>query len=356
MTTDARHPNLTPTNGGVHVAHAYEYANSTARTTATGLTAADEGKLARQLDDDSFWVLVDYTGPTWTELTGAGSPLASIAPVNVTKAAAAVGTGTTAARDDHKHDATTAAPSVTGVATSSGEGSATTLARSDHSHQANTSPSNVTKAAAVIGTSGEPARADHKHDITTATASELTDSTNAEGSATSLARSDHTHAHGDRSGGSLHADATTSVDGFMSASDKTKLDGLASGASKAILTWGDDNITTTTTTRYLTPGFDDGTAETSETAYRVPSAGTAQNLRVRARVAGSGAATLTYTLIVNGSPSSLSVAMSNTTQDGSDLVNTVSLSAGDLISMRITKSASLSSAPDDIVASLEVTA
>lgn len=128
------------------------------------------------------------------------------------------------------------------------------------------------------------------------------------------------------------------------------------GGIGSILTWGDDSITTTTTTRYLTPGFDDGTAETTETAYRVPADGTAKNLRVRARVAGTGAATLTYTLMVNGSPSTLSVAMSNTVQDGSDLSNTVSLSAGDLISIRVTKSASLTSDPDDIVASLEVVA
>lgn len=32
--------------------------------------------------------------------------------------------------------------------------------------------------------------------------------------------------HGDRAGGSLHAEATTSVAGFMSAADKTKLDAL----------------------------------------------------------------------------------------------------------------------------------
>lgn len=126
------------------------------------------------------------------------------------------------------------------------------------------------------------------------------------------------------------------------------------GTVKSFLTWGDDNITTTTTTRYLTPGFDDGTAETTETGYRVPSDGTAQNMRVYARAVGSGAATLTYTLMVNGSPSSLEVAMSNTAQDGTDLVNTVSLSAGDLISIRVTKSTSLSSSPDDIMVSLEV--
>jgi hypothetical protein len=109
---------------------------------------------------------------------------------------------------------TTAAPGATSVATASATGTATSFARSDHVHQSNTAPANVTKAAAAIGTSGEPARADHKHDISTAAASELTDSTNAEGSATSLARSDHTHAHGNRSGGTLHALASTSGHGF----------------------------------------------------------------------------------------------------------------------------------------------
>jgi hypothetical protein len=36
--------------------------------------------------------------------------------------------------------------------------------------------------------------------------------------------------HGTRAGGTLHAAATTSVAGFMSAADKTKLDGVATGA------------------------------------------------------------------------------------------------------------------------------
>lgn len=127
--------------------------------------------------------------------TGAtNTPLTATAPVNVTKAAAAVGVGTDAARNDHKHDVTTAAPGATGVSTASAEGSAASLARSDHSHQANTLPVNVTKAAPVTGTSGEPARADHKHDITTAAPSVGIGGSNSEGAATSLARSDHGHA------------------------------------------------------------------------------------------------------------------------------------------------------------------
>jgi hypothetical protein len=57
---------------------------------------------------------------------------------------------------------TTAAPAAAGVGTTSGEGTATTLARSDHSHQSNTTPANIA-ATAAIGTSTEPARADHVH-------------------------------------------------------------------------------------------------------------------------------------------------------------------------------------------------
>ena len=186
--------------------------------------------------------------------------LTSNAPVNVTKATAAVGVGTTAARDDHKHDVTTAAPSTLAAGGSNTEGSATSLARSDHVHalpaygttsgticqgndsrlsddrtasglrtattvvsiSAATAPSsgqalvatsstiatwqsvaaltsnapvNVTKATAAVGVGTTAARDDHKHDVSTAAPSTLAaGGSNTEGSATSLARSDHVHA------------------------------------------------------------------------------------------------------------------------------------------------------------------
>ena len=47
------------------------------------------------------------------------------------------------------------------------------------------------------------------------------------------ARFDDT-AHGSRAGGALHAAASTSVAGFMSAADKTKLDGVATGANNYV--------------------------------------------------------------------------------------------------------------------------
>src|SRR5690606_20255993 len=55
--------------------------------------------------------------------------------------------------------------------------------------------------------------------------------TAAAGTSEDASRSDHVHAHGDLAGGSLHADATTTVSGFMSAADKTKLDGIEEGAT-----------------------------------------------------------------------------------------------------------------------------
>ena len=94
-----------------------------------------------------------------------------------------------------------------------------------------TDPVNVTKSAAAEGVATEAARQDHKHDVDTAAAIELTDATNGEGTSTSLARADHTHAHGDRGGGSLHALAIAlGANGFMSGVDKDKLDGIAAGA------------------------------------------------------------------------------------------------------------------------------
>lgn len=52
-------------------------------------------------------------------------------------------------------------------------------------------------------------------------------SANSIGTANSLARSDHVHAHGNLGGGSQHAVATTSTAGFLSATDKARLDILS---------------------------------------------------------------------------------------------------------------------------------
>jgi hypothetical protein len=160
-------------------------------------------------------------------------------PISAVGTANSNGIAATAARSDHVHShsnlpggslhalATTAVAGfmsgpdklkLNGIATSATN---TPLATS--------APVNVTKAPAIIGVSSQAARADHKHDILTNTPSTV-GSSNSEGTAASVARSDHIHAHGNQGGGTLHALATVSVNGFMSAADKSKLNGIAAGA------------------------------------------------------------------------------------------------------------------------------
>lgn len=57
----------------IHVVHAFTYANAAARTGATGLLPADIGKVAKQSDNNTFWVLVSDSPVTWSELTNSTS-------------------------------------------------------------------------------------------------------------------------------------------------------------------------------------------------------------------------------------------------------------------------------------------
>lgn len=125
-------------------------------------------------------------------------PLATVSPLNVNKSAAAVGTSSLAAREDHKHDINTAVVGSIAIGDVAIEGTATTLARSDHTHALPTpaAPVNVDKSAASTGVATTTARADHKHDVSTAApgASINAGDTSVQGTATTLARSDHQHA------------------------------------------------------------------------------------------------------------------------------------------------------------------
>lgn len=88
------------------------------------------------------------------------------------------------------------------------------------------------------GVSVHKARADHVHNIPTGTPSSI-GSSNQQGTANTFAKSDHIHDHGNQAGGTLHSVATTVTDGFMSATDKTKLDAITGTNT------GDQTITLT---------------------------------------------------------------------------------------------------------------
>jgi hypothetical protein len=58
--------------GSIHIPYNWTYADSSARTGATGLIAGDVGKFARQLDDNSLWMLINHSPVTWTAVGGDG--------------------------------------------------------------------------------------------------------------------------------------------------------------------------------------------------------------------------------------------------------------------------------------------
>jgi len=62
----------------VHIPYSFEYADAATREADASLIVDDEGKFARQLDDDSIWMLTDYTGPTWIAV-GSSLELATVA-------------------------------------------------------------------------------------------------------------------------------------------------------------------------------------------------------------------------------------------------------------------------------------
>jgi hypothetical protein len=54
---------------GIHIPYAYEFASAVARANAVGLSAADTGKFARQMDDNSIWMLLTHSPILWARVS-----------------------------------------------------------------------------------------------------------------------------------------------------------------------------------------------------------------------------------------------------------------------------------------------
>ena len=180
--------------------------------------------------------VVSTQGPDQANAEGTSTNLARADHIHNIPAASAVGLGpdggnsegtsSSFARADHTHDIPAAAPTTDiSATTTNAEGTGSSFARNDHVHSVETgAPSTQTPDQSnAEGTGSALARADHTHNIPTE-APQTVGTANAEGTANSFARSDHIHSHGDQAGGSLHAIATQSINGFMSSTDKFILD------------------------------------------------------------------------------------------------------------------------------------
>lgn len=119
------------------------------------------------------------------------------------------------------------------------------------------------------------------------------------------------------------------------------------------LAFGSGNIGASTSVRYLGPWYDETIAENSEIGYRIPKDGVIRNLQVRQNQPAGNGSTITYTIMVNGSGASVSVTMASTAFDGADSTNSIVVNTGDLVSIRVTKSAPVGSSPRNITATVE---
>lgn len=136
---------------------------------------------------------------------------------------------------------------------------------------------------------------------------------------------------------------------------------ILSTSSKGIMLFGCSSVRSGggAHTDFLNPGGISSSAGTSDNRRQpTPTGGTIRNLRVMHNVAGgtsSGSANLTYTVLVNGTATAITVDIDVTSTDV--VSNTSSrevVSAGDKISIQVDIPANVNNSPDEIVATFEV--
>jgi hypothetical protein len=136
--------------------------------------------------------------------------------------------------------------------------------------------------------------------------------------------------------------------------NQTWISTISSDGSDQMM-FGADGVATSTTDRFLYPGYAERIAQTTAVAIRTTRAGTIRNLRVRVNAVSTSANNIVYTVRKNGAAQALTVTLAANVADGSDLVNSFTVAAGDLIDVIVTKGAATSPSPRDITATMEFT-
>ena len=119
------------------------------------------------------------------------------------------------------------------------------------------------------------------------------------------------------------------------------------------LIWGNDTIGSTTTPRYLTPGFDNNLAPTTPVQFRSTRTLILRNMHVVINDPRGNGSGINFTLRVASTPTALSVTAASTSPGGSDLVNSISVPSGSLMDIEVTKFGIVAQSPRDITLSIE---
>jgi len=201
------------------------------------------------------------------------------------------------------------------VATSGSAGVDVTAARGDHVHAHGDLPGGSLHAVVVAGGDAGFMTGTDKNKLNgvaanasanaqSGTPAAIVSSGATVGVATTAAPSDHTHDHGNLGGGSQHLAATTSTAGFMSAADKTKLDGVAANAAAV------SNVNPVAPAETAAPGVS-STASRADHVHPMPTRLAARGqenvevdlwppVQVRQSVVNGGTLTADYSLSVVG--------------------------------------------------------
>ena len=128
---------------------------------------------------------------------------------------------------------------------------------------------------------------------------------------------------------------------------------LTAQGGTPLLLWGNSSVAASTTTRYLTPGYSDNIAQTTETRFIVESSGVLKRLAVRHNGTAGNGNPIVYTVLVNGVATAITVSLASTGTSATDLVNTAAVVPDDEISLRATKAATIATSPSNISVTLE---
>jgi hypothetical protein len=131
----------------------------------------------------------------------------------------------------------------------------------------------------------------------------------------------------------------------------------ASSAGGAVLFWGALQVTGTTTTRYLSPGYDgSGPAPilSGIVQFRIPRPGTLRNFYIHQGDPAGNGNPIVYTVRINNVATAILVSVASTATDGSDLVDSVVVAAGDLVDIQVSKAVSTAASPQQIMATIEL--
>lgn len=131
------------------------------------------------------------------------------------------------------------------------------------------------------------------------------------------------------------------------------VDGPTGPAGPSELVFGSrGGVGTTTTTRYLAPGNSDLIASTTPINQILLATRVIDTITVQHNQAGSGAALLTYTLMLDNVATPITLDMLPTAISELATVSPIVASAGQVASIRVTKPGVITTSPLDIVVSI----